>query len=129
MMDLSAFLRHQAQTPHEYGFCDCALVLADWWFVRTGIDPAAHLRGTYSTEDECNAVVRDQGGLLRLVSDLARSVGALPTKMLAPGAIAVVRYRGMRFGGIRTPSDRWFIKSANGAAGLSDVRVLRAWSV
>lgn len=128
-MTLKDFILHQAQVEFKWGVNDCALTLADWWRERHGIDPAEHLRGTYSTEDECWAVLDENGGLLRLVSDLATRAGAVYTQSPIPGDIAVIGKGGLRYGAIMTPSERWFVKSFNGAVGLSDVRVLRAWSV
>lgn len=128
-MTLKEFILHQTQVEFHWGVNDCALTLADWWKESRGFDPAAHLRGTYSTEDECWSVLDESGGLLRLVSDLASRAGAVRTLCPVPGDIAVVGASGLRYGAIMTPSERWFVKSVNGAVGLSDVRVLRAWSV
>ena len=73
---LTQFLAPYADCPFQWGLDDCSLFLADWWHYRHGSDPAAHLRGTYTTEAEKAAIVAEAGGLTLLVAALAGTVGA-----------------------------------------------------
>src|SRR5690606_38091186 len=43
--------------PHVWGQSDCSLVIADWAMANGYPDAATDLRGTYSTEVECRAVL------------------------------------------------------------------------
>jgi hypothetical protein len=126
---LLEFLSAMARRPFVWGETDCCLVLAEWWRINHGSDPAAHLRGTYSTEDECWSVIDEAGGVLRVVSDIATTVQAETTTDPQPGDFGVVSAMGLRFGSIMTPTRRWFVKGRNGAAGLREARALAAWKI
>lgn len=123
-MTLAAFLRRVAGEPFAFGRMDCALVIADWWRECHGVDPAAHLRGTYSNTSD---VLR--GGLLELVRDIARDAGAVRTREPKPGDFAVVRYRDTHFGAIRAASGKWAIKATDGLLLTRDCRVVAAWEI
>jgi hypothetical protein len=127
---LKLFLQDLARSRFEWGRHDCALVLADWWLLNHGgEDPAAELRGAYSNEDECAALLARTGHLPRLVARLARRVGALRTTDPQPGDFAVIRHRDLWFGAILSTSGFWHIKAHDGAAALRSVRVVAAWSI
>lgn len=134
---LTTFLIDLAGRPFVWGQLDCVLALADWVLASgRNRDPAEGFRGTYSTEDDCVAVLQAQGGVLRVV---ARSADDLCLERVdpaaaPPGSIAVVRYgrKGQRthhYGAIRTPSGRWAIKLNDGLMFVSDVGVAAAWRV
>lgn len=127
---LISFLADLARRPFRWGETDCALVLADWWQLNHGgPDPAAALRGSYASEDECTAVLVRNGHLPRVVRLLARSVGARRTANPQPGDFAVVRYEGRWWGAIMGPSGRWAIKCHDGLALSRNVRLVAAWSL
>lgn len=126
---LQAFLKDMARRPFVWGETDCCLVLADWWRLNHGFDPASHLRGTYFTEDECWSVIDSAGGVLCIVSSIALIIKADMTRDPQPGDFGVVSAMGLRFGSIMTPSRRWFVKGKNGTAGLREARVLAAWKI
>lgn len=126
---LNEFLTTVRRSRFEYGVNDCALVLATWWFANHGVDPAAHLRGTYGSYEGCRDLLISERGLLRLVWKLARSVGAKKTDNPKPGDFAVVRFQGTHFGAIKTNADRWAIKMSNGLTHTIDCRVIIAWSI
>lgn len=127
---LAAFLAMLRREPFGYGSCDCALVLGAWAALARGItDPAAHLKGTYASANECAAVTRRNGHLPRLVARLARDVGLERTRAPQPGDIAVVRFGGAWFGAIRTRGARWAIKCNDGLLVTRECRVVAAWSV
>lgn len=123
------FLNEMARRPFVWGKTDCCLVVADWWKLNHGTDPAEHLRGTYSTEDECWSVIDQAGGVLKVVSDIAASVEAERTSEPQPGDFGVISALGLHFGAIMTPTRRWFVKGRNGAAGLREARALAAWKI
>lgn len=52
--------RH-ASTAAAWGVCDCLLAAADAVEAVTGIDPAADVRGSYSTEEGALLAMRERG--------------------------------------------------------------------
>ena len=126
---LPDFLRRMACEPFVWGGFDCALVIADWWKVNHGFHPAAHLRGTYHSREDCADVVRAAGGLPRLVAGLARSVGAARVCDFVPGNFGVIRFDGIHHGAICTPSGRWAVKGELGMTALAAPRIVVAWSL
>jgi hypothetical protein len=132
MTELQRFLVALAGQPFGYGgdgVRDCALPIADWWQIKHGVDPAAHLRGAYRDHNTCVDLLMREGGLLRLVWKLAKSVGAPRTKYPRAGDFAVVRLDKRHFGAILTDDGFWFIKCDDGVLALRDVRVVAAWSI
>ena len=131
---MTPFLIDLAARRFAWGRTDCALVLADW-LLATGRnrDPAEHLRGTYATEAECVAVLKANGGLLRLVARLAKDslLDRVPPADAQAGSIAVIRHGDPRrhFGAIRAPSGRWAVKCTDGLVMLRNPRVVAAWKV
>lgn len=136
-MDPTPFLVRLAGMDFRWGQTDCALAVADYWLWATGrnADPAEGIRGTYSTERECVAVLETHGGLLRIFSRLARDYDLPRCRGEYPaGAIGVIRLPGQNgrathYGAIRTPSGRWAVKGHEGVAFLSGVRVAAAWAI
>ena len=130
-MDLPEFIRSLAREPFVWGENDCALTIANWWRECHGEDPAAHLRGTYSTQEECHRVLRREGGLLRIVSRIAVSVGAPRTIAPQPGDVAVIRHGAIHFGVILSPSRRWVGKDVHGVAAIAadQIAPVAMWSV
>lgn len=102
---LARFLADDAGRDHEWGTHDCGLRLADWIAVRTGIDPAASVRGTYHDRESFEAC-HGRGGLLRLAARLCARAGLKQTRTPCEGDIAVLAAgpRGGRLliGAIRT---------------------------
>lgn len=129
MSNLTAFLASLAREPFRFGSCDCALVLGRWWASNHGVDPAAHLVGTYSDKEGCADVLIAHRGLLRLVHGICRSIGARRTHEPRPGDIAVVRMGRSHFGAIRTPSGKWAIKASDGLIVTADCRPVMMWSI
>lgn len=106
------------------------MALANWWRVARGIDPAAHLRGTYDDEKSCDRVIREAGGVLAIVQGIADRVGAPETEAPGPGDFAVVEFLDRQWGAIMTPAGRWAVKIGEGRfAALRTCKVLRAWQV
>lgn len=114
MADLTAFLRRAAAEPFVFGQWDCAMTLANWVREQSGADPAATLRGTYSSEAGWQEIVAGEGSLLALVERLA--LGARMHEVNEPqaGDIGVILAPiGGEAGGIFGGS-RWVLKSARG---------------
>ncbi len=126
---LTAFLRDLARRPFVWGVCDCSLIIADWWLANHGVDPAAHLRGTYASEAECLAVLEREGGKLRLVARLARSVGARRAATIVPGVFGVARHGDDHVPAIATPDGKWAAKSERGLIAFAPARVVAAWRI
>lgn len=87
---LDRFLDAYEREPFEWGKRDCALVLADWWMFNGHSDPAAHLRGTYSDQAGCHAILRRAGGLLPIVQGIAARFDIQQTTVPERGCIAVI---------------------------------------
>lgn len=128
-MKLQAFLTDLATREFRWGETDCALALADWWQANHGVDPAIGFRGSYATEAECAELLKRSGHLPRLMSRVARSIGARRTSNPKPGDLACVRVGGAWWGAIMTPSYRWTIKANDARNGLRDCKVVAAWSI
>lgn len=54
---------------------DCTTYAASWVKAISGVDPAADLRGTYSTAEEANAIVAGAGGIAGLVGGRIEPLG------------------------------------------------------
>ncbi len=75
---LAGFIEARRSRPFEWGANDCCLFAADWVALATGKDPAADLRGTYSTALSAQRIVADAGGLAQLVEAALHRHGFSP---------------------------------------------------
>jgi hypothetical protein len=57
--NLQAVIAERESMPFAWGKNDCGLFAADAVLAMTGNDPAADLRGTYSSEEQANALISD----------------------------------------------------------------------
>jgi hypothetical protein len=127
---LQSFLSCLARRPFAWGECDCSLIIADWWCLNHGVDPAAHLRGTYASEAECDALLAREGGRLALVAKLAASVGAVRTDCPRSGDFGIVAAGEIEdLPAIMAPDGKWAAKSLKGLIALTPERVVAAWSI
>ena len=62
-MTAAEFLRLSLSRKFKWGEMDCALWAADFPRLDIGVDPAAHLRGTYDTKLGCYRTIIAGGGL------------------------------------------------------------------
>ena len=139
---LSQFLNRAAAIPFAWGRHDCLLWLADWIAERRGLDPASELRGKYSTMLQAARIVREAGGVARLVDISTRALGLSRAMPGAPNAwkrgdIAVVAVGGE--GGQHFGNAAGAILLGGSAAliceaglvmpRLADVDVIAAWRV
>jgi len=65
---LQEFVRARQSAPFQWGENDCCMFAADAVLAVTGVDPALHLRGSYSTAQEAASILRDYGGIENLVT-------------------------------------------------------------
>ena len=133
MSPLYRFLNGYLARPFVLGECDCMLFLADWYRAVHGADPAAAIRGAYSTPGECE---RETGWMSDPVAAVERclaTVGGLKrVQRPAPGDVAVIEGGGPigPFGALWLGRE-WGAKARSGAVTLrpAHVRPLAIWSV
>ncbi len=91
-MDLRGFL----SLPHRFrwggaGGDDCMTFCASWVAARTGIDPAAELRGTYNTKAGAHAILAQHGGALSFMNEKLSPHGCRQVDTPQDGDIGLVR--------------------------------------
>jgi hypothetical protein len=118
-VELTRFLREHARRPFQWGICDCCLFLADWIAYRDGVDPACHLRGTYSTEREMRHLLKARGGIFEVVASCAARADLCITDNPQAGDVGLVKvaiklWRGravlVPVGAIAVGRELWAIK-------------------
>ncbi|GAB4072690.1 hypothetical protein KHC28_00785 [Ancylobacter sonchi] len=125
---LASYLRELARHPHVWGERDCILIVADWWRLNHGLDPAASWRGTYHDEEGCRARLAERGGLLRVVRSAMREAGARRTFEPILGDVGLARAGDVIVGAIALGGGRWIGKSPEGIARFRARHVI-AWSL
>ncbi len=76
--ELDALIESRRKMPHKWGSNDCCLFAADAVLAVTGEDKAAALRGTYSTQEEAQAIIAKYGDMTAFVSSfLGQTYGPL----------------------------------------------------
>ncbi|MER8754071.1 hypothetical protein NKH69_00105 [Mesorhizobium sp. M0976] len=120
-------LEQYIRLPHRWrwggmGGEDCTTFCASWVFEVTGKDPAADLRGTYSTVEGAHAVLLAAGGIESLVGSKLMPLGFRRVTEPLDGDIGIIRVMtgfetdglavndipGIRFGPL------WAVMSARG---------------
>jgi hypothetical protein len=126
---LTAYLRACAGKRFAYGELDCGLFLADWIELVRGFDPAADLRGRYRRLADVPGIDR-LGGLLTVLSDLARASGLRTTRKPVAGDVALIAIaEGPAVGAIRGERG-WMVLAEGGGISCTPVaRVVRAWAL
>ena len=99
---------------------DCTTFAASWVLDQVGIDPAADLRGTYSTAEQANAIVARAGGIVAMVGSRIEPLGWYRTVDPQDGDIGVVKaISGVDFAEKEIPAIRfgplWSVMSPRGA--------------
>lgn len=128
MMNIQDFLMRYSDRPMVWGVDDCSLIIADWWRENHAVDPAFHLRGSYSTEAEKIKIVNKAEGLLNLVSRLADQVGANRVSVPADGCFGVIMVNGIMFAALWS-GGFWAVRSETGITYTHLARTVRMWSV
>lgn len=109
---LEAFFAEHGARPWQPGAVDCLLMLADYAVALGHSDPAAHLRGTYDSEDGFRSIIEQAGGAVPLVGDCASRIGARRLQQPMHGAIGVIGSAGnihRQFGAIYD-GERWIAR-------------------
>lgn len=125
---LITFLREMAKATFSWGECDCSLVMADWCRAVRGKDPAASLRGRYSTAAGAMRHVMRLGGFEAMARSLMAGCGFETTAEPGPGDVGLVEHPivGPVFA-IRCALG-WAVKSPSGVA-VDEYPTVVAWSV
>jgi hypothetical protein len=128
---LADFLAEAAGTPFRWGASDCCLWLADWLVTQGRPDPAADLRGRYSTPLGCARLLNKRGGVLGVVASCAAKAGLTPADAPRAGDVGVVEVitpQGRAPAGAICTGPRWAVR---GVAGLivAEMTPLAAWRV
>lgn len=130
---LSAALLVHLRTGMEAEFdratgADCAMWVADWVQIATGIDPAGHLRGTYTSGFGALRQIARWGGFEVMWRVHMAMAGFTTTKTPQDGDVGVVvDAAGNTVSAIRF-DDKWAAKSEGGIV-VEDFRMLVAWSL
>lgn len=108
-------------TPGEYieatggdawqpGTVDCTTWVADWVLIRTGRDPFAAYRGTYSDE----AGMAEKLARRTLAEAVEADFGLPVTNEAQPGDVGVVQFRGEQVSALVVDEGRWAIRQPPG---------------
>ncbi|MET3837519.1 hypothetical protein ABIB58_002875 [Brevundimonas sp. UYEF29] len=125
---LDAFLERMACRAFDDGAADCGLSLADWVMVARGcVDPAAHLRGRYSTPLGRERLLRRLGGMEAVVAGCAAHAGLNEAAEPQRGDVGVIEHGERQYGAICL-GERWALQG-DGLVTLVPDRVVRAWRV
>lgn len=89
-MTLQKFMSEHALLLHGWGQVDCSLSLADWAMWLGFDDCATHLRGTYSTLEECQALVASKGGLVNVIQGCCDLIEWERVAVQGVGSVAVI---------------------------------------
>lgn len=131
MSPLYARLHLWAVTPHEWGYNDCIMSLADWVRDQTGRDPGADLRGTYGDPQLCPLARRMIRDPLPVVEPACQAAGLMRTDSPHPGDVGLLRQAGNRFliGGLCLGQD-WASKTTGqGVLVARPAEIVAAWEV
>lgn len=127
---LAAFLRAELTKTMRWGTWDCGLRIADWLIERLGVpDAAAHLRGRYTDQQSCEALVGAPYPVV--IGRLIRRAGLHRTATPGAGDIGVIRQPGgAPIGAIRTKAG-WTFPAAKGLCRIpaAGAPLMLAWSV
>ena len=124
---LRAFLARGAGLPFIWGERDCSLWPCEWIAAERGIDPARHLRGTYSGVIACNRLLKREGGLPALAGRLAASAGLEETDTPMTGDVGVIVTGIGSFLMLCTGSG-WAWKTTDGVL-FAPALAMKAWTV
>lgn len=133
MDDLAKFLSTSARQPFQWGVLDCLLWCADWWKLRTGLDPAASYRGVYCDARAARRLIKEAGGIVEL-GGLLKAAETATAQRCDVGLVRVKFFeKGRRevfgpTGAICAGPNLWIVRHTSGIAG-GPFPVLKAWTV
>jgi hypothetical protein len=84
----AAFARERAAMPFAWGANDCCLFAADAVLALTGTDPAAQLRGTYSTALGAMRVLKEHWGVAGLATNVLGA--SMPPALAGVGDVVLI---------------------------------------
>jgi len=123
---LNDLVAQRMSTPFEWGAHDCCLWAADCVQAVSGADPAASLRGTYSTARQAMALVDELGGMA--------AIGALcgaeiPPMGAGPGDVGLVANEdGRELLGV-CMGTVWLVPGSDGMGAMAFGSAVKAWRV
>lgn len=121
---LGELMSRRLDEPFAWGERDCCLWAADAVHAVTGEDPAADLRGTYSTAYGAARALAQAGGLLALCAQ--RLGPEVPPAVAQIGDIGLVD-EGAQGALVVNVGLHWMGQRAQGLAPVMTEKVLRAW--
>jgi hypothetical protein len=124
---LQEYLLAAASRPFDWGDCDCALFAAGWVRIVRGVDPAADLRGTYSTRNGAYLLMRAEGGLLAVIERRMAAHGFTETQKPGAGDVGIVTAFQAAACAIKTRSG-WACKTERGIV-VRPFDVAKAWAL
>lgn len=122
-MRLAGLVNDRAGQPFEWGVRDCCLWAADAVLAVTGHDPAAPLRGVYSSALQAGRVLR--GTSIEALAEQALGEEIVPALAQAGDVGLVVSDEGPAL--VVQGGDAWLAQAAVGLAVVRPDAVLRAW--
>lgn len=129
-VDLDRFCADHVLHAWKPGRVDCLLTLADWFVWRGFPDAAAHLRGTYHTEDGYRALIDQEGGAVPMVARCAARIGLVRIETPSIGSIAVIGSptNSHRQFGVIYDGSKWLLRADKGFLPMI-ARPLAIWDV
>jgi hypothetical protein len=127
---LAEFLRAYGEKRWQPGEVDCCMFLAAWAIWLGHSDPAAHLRGTYDSEEGFRAIVEREGSVPVLVGSCASLIRGRRQQRPVCGAIGVIGSAinvHRQFGAIHD-GERWQVRFKNGVGPMA-AQPLGIWSI
>lgn len=111
MDKLYSMLHFWAGQPHEWSYCDCMTVAADWIKIVKGYDPAENLRGTYGNPEFCPIGRAYRADPMSLCDKVMTGLPVVETASF--GDVALVSIHGQRFlsGAIKIKGRSWAMKA------------------
>ena len=126
---LAAFIAHNDARPWQPGHVDCCMVLADWAMWLGHVDPAAHLRGTYDSDEGFRAIITAAGNVPALVATcLPRNAKRIQRPTVGTiGVIGSPINIHRQFGAIHD-GNGWLVRSRGGFQRVT-AKTLIAWEI
>lgn len=127
---LEAFIQSRRRLPFAWGSHDCTSFAADAAIELIGVDPMAPWRGTYTTEDEAEAILAKGGGLEALMVQGAATAGIpeCERNFLQRGDIALVEVGNQRAVGI-VMAGKVAVPGPDGVHFVPPSMIVRAWAI
>jgi hypothetical protein len=122
---LAALFAAREAAPFEWGVHDCCLFVADAVLAVTGHDPAADLRGTYTTAAEAVRVLGQHGGVAGIA--IARAGRVVPVALAQPGDVGLSYHDADRPALAVWGGAAWHAAAPVGVVALPPDAVVRAW--